>query len=224
MVKIVRGLCLVISTIVFIISLTLCCTYCFSSINQETVGLASGESNIKVNVELNKLEKNTNKGISGTQFYLFKDNGEQIGSIYTTDEFGKINVLLTKGNYYFQEITPSLGYTYDEKNGEKITKYYFTVKGKKDEEVVINAYNIHIDGSLLVSKNILNADGTNLTEEQLNTEFIFKITFSDNGEYKYKINNGEELTLKSGETKITATAPRRQKKKANVKHARNANM
>ena len=200
MVKAIRNLCFVITTIVFIISLTLCCTYCFSSINQTSVGLASGESNIKVSVELNKLEKDTNKAISGTQFYLFKDSGQQIGSTYTTDEFGKINVLLTKGNYYFQEITPSLGYTFDEQDGEKITKYYFTVNGKKDEEVVINAYNIHIDGSLLISKNVANADSSNLTEEQLNTEFIFTVTFSDDGEYKYKINNGEELSLKSGET------------------------
>lgn len=200
MVKTIRSLCCVVSLVVFIVSLTLCCTYCFTSINQASIGLASGESNIDVSVELNKYDKNTNKAISGTLFYLFKENGEQIGSKYVTDEDGKINVLLKKGKYYFQEITPSLGYTFDKKDNENITKYYFEVEGKKDEQVVIDVYNIRLNGSLLVSKVLENADGSNLSEEQLNKDFTFNITFSDDKEYSYKINDGEELTIKSGDT------------------------
>ena len=158
MIKVIRNLCCVITAVVFIVSLTLCCTYCFNSINQISIGLASGESVIKVSVELNMYEKNLdeNKPIPNTLFYLFKSTGEQIGSQYFTDESGKVNIELTKGEYYFQEITPSIGYTFDEVDSEKITKYYFNVNGKNNEEVIVNAYNIRLKGSITISKVIAN--------------------------------------------------------------------
>lgn len=197
--------CFVILFLVLFISILLCCTYCWTNISQNSIGLVRGGSVIEVDVELIKQEKSVDqkeeiKTISGTEFYLFKATGEQIGSKYVTDENGKINVKLTKGEYYFEEITPAIGYTFDKVDGEKITKYYFTVNGKKNEKVIVDAYNIHLEGSLLINKIVKNKDETTLSEEQLNKEFTFIVTFDNAGEYMYKINDGEEQLLKSGDT------------------------
>lgn len=191
----------IITAIALIASFLVYFTYCFTSINQETIGLASGHSVIDVNVELNKFDKNNNTPISKTVFYLYDSNNNQIGARFITDENGKINTSLKRGEYYFKEISPSTGYTYDQnENNEIIKKYPFTVNGKKDEKVIINAYNIRLKGSLIINKIVKNVDDSNLTLEQLNEEFEFKITFSTDEEYTYMIDNLNQHTIKSGET------------------------
>ena len=55
-------------------------------------------------------------------------------------------------------------------------------------------------GSLAITKLVENKDGSPITAEQMQKEFVFTINFSDNGEYKANINGGAEFTLKSGET------------------------
>lgn len=213
--KVFRNLWCSIATIVFIVSVMLYCTYCWDSINQTSTGLVSGESNISIDVELLLREKNNEQVvIPGTVFYLFNENGEQIGGQYITDKEGKISVSLNKGNYYFEEITPVNGYTFDEIDGQKITKYPFTITCKEEEKVVINAYNIRLNGSLLINKIIKNVDNSLLTDNQLNTEFEFIVTFSNDLEYTYRIDDteqtlksGDKLKLKHGQTAVFEKIP-----------------
>lgn len=198
-----KNICCTILIIIFITSTIISGTLAWDSINQDSIGLASGESNIFIDVELllqeKVLENEEQKIIPGTIFYLFKESGEQIGEQYITNDDGKIPVSLNKGNYYFELITPTIGYTYDEINGEKITRYPFEINGKEEETVIVNAYNIRLNGSLLISKVIKNIDDSILNEEQLNTEFEFNVAFSDDGEYTYRIDNEEQQILKSGD-------------------------
>lgn len=55
-------------------------------------------------------------------------------------------------------------------------------------------------GDLIIEKQVENADGGELTEEQLAQEFAFTVTFSDGGTYVYQIDGGEEQSLASGGT------------------------
>lgn len=55
-------------------------------------------------------------------------------------------------------------------------------------------------GNLIIEKQVENADGGELTEEQLAQEFAFTVTFSDGGTYVCRIDGGEEQSLTSGGT------------------------
>lgn len=217
-----RILCRIFSVVlalIFVGSLVISFTLGWQSISQTTISKARGEANIFIDVELLKQEKQTSeseeiKYIKDTVFYLFREDGEQIGGRYITDEQGKISVSLNKGKYYFEEITPSLGYTFDKNENGKITHYPFEVMGTEKEKIIVNAYNQKLEGSLLISKNIENADNSLLTTEQLDTEFEFTINFSDNGIYSYKIDNeeksitsGQTLKLKHGQTAVFDEIP-----------------
>ncbi len=158
-------------------------------------------------VELVKLEKKadgtlTEKPIAGTEFLLFKENGTQVGVRYITDENGKITVKLQNGNYYFEETAPGIGYTYDIQSGQTVTKYPFNVSGSASNIITVKAYNIRLEGSLLIRKIVENADGSELSETQKKTPFEFTVTFGDNGTYTYHIDNQleEKYELTSGET------------------------
>lgn len=188
----------------FLFSSFMAGTYAWQS-EQEVTNDVYGPGDVLVPVELIKLEKLqdgtlTEKPISGTVFYLFKDNGTQIGGRYLTDENGKINVQLPAGSYYFKEVSPSIGYTYDtDINGASITRYNFTVS-EKDASVSVKAYNKRLDGDLVIRKTVENSDGSSLSEDQQNTAFEFTVSFSDGGAYAYRIDNGEEQMLASGGT------------------------
>lgn len=181
------------------------CTFAWQNLNQKSFSQIMGKGKPQVNIEFILKEKNidlieTENPIYGTTFYLFNSEGKQIGEKYITDENGKINIILAEGEYYFEEITPQIGYTFDELNGEKIIRYDFNVEGEKDDTINIEAYNIRLSGQLLVRKNIENKDDSALTDEQKKQEFTFTINFSDNGIYKYNIDNGDVKEIKSGET------------------------
>ena len=64
----------------------------------------------------------------------------------------------------------------------------------------INTLSPGPSGSLTVTKEVRNADGSEVTEEQAQKKFTFKVTFSDGGTYTYRIDNGEEQSLESGGT------------------------
>ena len=194
--KVVALLC----TITFILSAVLSGTYAWES-EQQVLNDLSGTKTKFVSVELLKLEKESDEiFIPDTEFYLFKANGVQVGGKYTTDKDGKISVKLSAGDYYFEEISPTFGYTYDvDENGKRLTKYPFTVT-EQDELVTVKAYNIRLKGSLIIQKTVENTDESPLLEMQKKTAFEFTVTFSDLGSYTYKIDDGKEQVLKSGES------------------------
>ncbi len=189
---------------VLLLSVVMTGTYAWQG-QQQVLNSAYGMKAEMFPVELIKLEKQidgteTETPIADTVFYLYRENGEQVGGRYITDDNGKISVQLSEGSYYFEETSPSIGYTYDtDGNGEDIKRYEFTVD-KNDEEILVKAYNKRLTGALLISKRVQNADETPLSEAQKSEAFQFKVTFSDKGSYPYKIDGGSELLLESGES------------------------
>lgn len=190
-------------SVLFAISAFISVTYAWKNEQQVTNNLYGTKTKFN-SVELIKLEKSEKAdsdeiAIPETAFYLFKANGAQIGGRYVTDKNGKINVSLPAGNYYFEEVSPAVGYTYDkDKSGNIISKYEFSVKDD-DAKVVVKAYNTRVTGDLLIRKTVKNTDNSPLTDIQKKTDFTFTVTFSDSGSYSYSIDDGEENTLKSGE-------------------------
>lgn len=167
-----------------------------------------GEADTMIPVVLTKLEmtvdgKRTENPIAGAVFYLYKEDGTQIGVRYVTDENGQISVQLTPGRYYFEEVVPPLGYTYPlDEYGEAATRFSFTVEEQAEpyEPVDLTVYNRRLSGDLVISKVAMNSDGTPLSDAQRDMQFTFTVTFSDGGTYPYSINNGEEQTVTSGGT------------------------
>lgn len=160
----------------------------------------------------------SNKALSNAAFYLFQEDGTQIGGRYLTDETGEIRVGLNPGSYYFEESLPPLGYTFDtDENGAPKTKYPFTVErpdlGAADLTmealtVYVDVCNIPMTGDLLIRKTVENVDGALLTPFQLNQEFSFVVSFSDGGSYHYsvdgvymgRLDSGGTLQLRHGQT------------------------
>lgn len=99
-----------------------------------------------VYVTLQKLEKTvngavTNKPVPTAVFRLYKEDGTLLGGPFATDSKGQIKVMLSPGNYYFEETASADGFTYDrDASGNSIKKYPFTVKDS-DMEITITAYN-----------------------------------------------------------------------------------
>ncbi len=203
----------------FLFSAFMTGTYAWQS-EQEALNNMYGSKDVMVPVELVKLEKTadgteTETPIADTVFYLYRQSGTQIGGRYVTDENGKISVQLVAGKYYFEEVSPSIGYTYDtDSNGKSVTRYYFEVV-EQEETITVKAYNKRLEGDLLIRKTVENTDGAPLTDVQIKTAFEFTVTFSDGGTYAYKIDNGEKqeltsggtLKLRSGQTAVFDTLP-----------------
>ncbi len=136
-------------------------------------------------------------------FYLFTADGVQIGGRYVTNSEGKIPVRLEPGSYYFEEFSPAPGFTFDkDADGNRITRYPFTVTENDTETVVVTAYNVRLQGALTIEKTVQNADGSPLTEVQKQQEFTFTVVFSDGGTYSYSIDGGEPQQLASGGTLV----------------------
>lgn len=190
--------------------------------NEPDIPGGGGSTPSSKTVELIKLEKAadgtlTENPIAGTEFLLFKENGTQVGAKYVTDENGKITVKLQNGSYYFEETAPSVGYTYDTKNGQNVTQYPFAVSGSTNRVITVKAYNIRLEGSLLIRKTVENGDGSELTDTQKKLPFEFTVTFGDNDKYTYHIDgnidekfelaNGETLKLTHGQTAVFENIP-----------------
>jgi len=183
-------------------------TLAWLSISQNALNQAKGEGKGTI-VHLLKLEKDANGVeteivVPDAEFYLYKvakPDDIQIGGRYVTNEDGKIEVTLKPGDYYFLETNPSPGYTFDQdKDGEAIKRYPFTVTESNAEDAVVTAYNRKLSGDLMIEKIVENSDDSPLPGEQLDTEFEFTVTFSDGGTYPYLIDGGEELELASSGT------------------------
>lgn len=204
MLNTLRKLTALFCALTFVVCAFLSSTYAWES-EQQVINDLSGKKTRLVTTELLKLEKQEDTSavdipVSGTVFYLFSETGTQIGGRYLTDKDGKISVELGAGKYYFEEAVPSVGYTYDtDSNGEKITRYPFIIS-EDDEKITVKAYNIRLKGSLSISKTVQNTNNTPLSEIQKKIGFVFTVTFSDSKSYAYRIDNGEEKILKSGES------------------------
>lgn len=209
----------VILALFLIVSAVLGGTFAWQNFGQGARNETAGEH--LIDVELLKLKKlpdgtRTKTPVSHASFYLFTEEGNQIGSQYTTDKDGKINVQLPKGKYYFMENSPAPGYLFDtDENGQRKIRYDFSITGDEMESIVVTAYNIPIEGSLSIKKIVQNENGELLTEEQQQTEFTFTVTFSDKRTYSYRIDSGKLqelesgglLTLKHGETAVFENIP-----------------
>lgn len=184
-------------------------TYTWVAHNQRALNI--GQTTIeKKDIYLQKYERNlegqeTTTPIVGTTFYLYqigKNENRQIGGTYETNSEGRIQIQLAAGEYYFEEVTPSLGYTFDtDSEGKQLKHYPFKVTATSEsKQPIVVAYNPQKLGSIFLEKTVKNADGTPLTEEQTKQNFDFQVTFSDKGQYAYRIDGGEQQWLTSGET------------------------
>ena len=211
-----RGLSLAFASLLVISSLvagTLAMSLPFQHRSNEFDGLGSGS------VILQKYEREpggdfTENPIPDAQFLLFRVNPDgpstQLGGIFTTDSDGQIRVSdLLPGEYYFYELLPAPGYLFDrDEQGEEIRRFFFTIWEEDfGRAVVVFAYNIPITGELEIEKTVANDDGSALTPEQLEMEFEFVVTFSDEGTYAFTIYEGtpleaigEEEYLESGDS------------------------
>ncbi len=202
-----KRLIAILVTLILVIPLLITGTFAWQSISQQALNETGGREDITFDVELLKLEKSpsgdlTEIVVSGATFYLFTADGQQIGGRYETDNEGRISVSLPAGEYYFEETDPGISHTFDEEEGQIKTRYPFTVTGSETAVVQVKAYNPVLTGSLTVEKTIVNFDGSEVTEEQEKEEFIFTVTFSDEGTYSYRIDGGELQSLESGGTLI----------------------
>lgn len=182
-------------------------------------------SNDTVPVRLLKLERDvhgqiTDIGIPNTVFYLFQvgDPDIQIGERLITNHDGEITVTLPPGEYYFLEYNPNNNYYFDtDSEGNRITHYPFTVKPGSTDTIEVIAYNRRLKSSLVIEKTVVNADESDLTQEQLDFEFEFIVNFSGNESelYEYKIDdksfsisNGGSIYLKHGQQAVFSNLPR----------------
>lgn len=167
----------------------------------------------KMPVILRKLEKTkdgdeTDLPVKNASFFLYTGNGEIIGGPYTTDENGEIKLELDGGDYYFEEITPPLGYSYEQIDGRICKKYPFDVA---ENEVIVTAYNQRVTGDLVLEKTIKNRDGSEITEEQKQAEFSFTLslwsedpltkekTMCRDAVVRYQIGNSAEVEISSNQ-------------------------
>ena len=193
-------------TALFLLSSLLTGTLGWQSLSQNANNELREHEERLTEVLLLKLEKQpdgtkTEIPVPGAAFYLFTEDGTQLGGRYVTDENGTISVSLKPGEYYFEESAPAPGFTFDiDETGQRVTRYPFTITGEETETVIVTAYNIRLQGALSVQKLVENADGSPLTDEQEQQEFVFTVTFSDGGAYEYTVDGGEPQEIASGGT------------------------
>lgn len=194
-----KNVLLLVCTGGFVLCMVMSGTFAWDS-GQQALNDVFGQKSKIIPVELIKLDKDTETPVAGTDFYLFRENGEQIGGRYVTDSDGKIQLELNAGSYYFEEAAPAPGYTYDtDESGTQITRYPFSVT--EDQELVtVKAYNRRQAGTLVIRKRLENANGDPLTQLQEQMQFTFTVSFSDGGTYPYAIDGGEKTDFTSGGT------------------------
>ena len=197
-----------IVAVVFALSTFVSFTFAWSSVSQSATNADEGE-NLTFEVILEKFERDVNGGetttpIPNAQFLLFRVNDDetstQIGGIFTTNSNGQISVPgLFPGNYYFYELQPAPGFTFElDEYGNEIRRFPFTIaEGSAGGTVVVRAYNPRLRGNLIITKQVV---GDDIPPHVLEQEFQFRITFSDGGPHTFRINGtGNEYTVYSGD-------------------------
>ena len=130
-------------SLIHILSSLVSGTLGWQSLNQQAKNEAQSDNAEYAHVELLKLEKlpdgtKTQNPVPGAAFFLFTEGGEQLGGRYVTDSDGKISVRLEPGEYYFEEIFPSTGFSFDKgADGTAISRYPLTVTGEETEPCLL---------------------------------------------------------------------------------------
>ncbi|MBQ8401184.1 MAG: Cna B-type domain-containing protein [Clostridia bacterium] len=193
--KFLQRYILVLCSLVFIVAAITSGTLAWQSIGQTAANVLLGINPPICYVQLLKTDQN-GEPVPGAEFTLHEVGGEQIGGIYTTDEDGRIILpdKLPKGDYYFEEVTPPVGYTYTlDDAGWPVFFYDFTVE-KGDTLLEVKAEDLYIgdQGSLLLHNIVKNENGSPLTDEQLALPFTYHVNFSEDSEegYTYVIFGG----------------------------------
>ena len=148
-------------------------------------------------------------------------NGEPL---FFTDENGQIVFNLLEGRYVIHEHSFPDGFGPEIAAGEPITSWYFTIRENEttgelelvvDDVVVgdsrITIFNQRLSGDLEIEKEVVNEDGSELTEEQLAWPFEFVMTFRRdnvvvNDDFTFVIYEGNErfspneYTVSSGDS------------------------
>jgi hypothetical protein len=195
------------------------------SIYLEVVNRFIGAPNAVVELtkyQRDKTGKETEIVIPGVEFHLYMVSDDvdkpdtRIGGRFFTNENGMISVEgLNRGDYYFVEIDPTDGYSFDtDSNGEVIDTYPFKIV-RKHSTVRVDVYNWCQFESLTINKVVKNSDNSPLAKWQRALGFKFKVTFSDDGSYLYQIDggplrtlsSGASITLKSGQSAIFMDIP-----------------
>lgn len=173
-------------------------------------------------VLLLKLEKRsdgmlTENPVPGAAFFLFAADGTQLSGRYVTDENGKISVSLEPGEYYFEESTPAPGFTFDtDATSQRIIRWPFTVTGEETEAVVVTAYNVRLQGALIIEKTVRNADGVRLSPMRKSSRssllpLRFPTAAPTNTRWTaanpQEIVSGGTLTLKHGQSAVFEQIP-----------------
>ena len=175
----------------------------WNSLEQRALSPAYGALEARHEVHLLKLERDvhgeeTDVPIPGAEFYLYDGlTGERISGPYVTDELGEIKLNLPPGAYCFEETNLPPHHTFDvDAEGEPIRRYCFTVDEDETEPVVVIVYNRRLSGQLIISKTV---DGELAYHDEAQV-FEFTVTFSEDGTYFYRINDGERRSLENGGT------------------------
>jgi len=219
-----------ILAVIMFISTAMTGTLAWTSLDQSALNEFSGTTSgtggdSEYTIVLVKLEKaldgtTTETPIQGAEFEFYKQtsSGDEKVGTYTTDEKGNITLNnIIEGNYYFLETNPTADFTYDtEADGTLKKKYSFsTSEADSQRKINITAYNKRLPSQLIVTKTVVNADGSELTDAQKQIEFEFTVTFGDGKAYKYSIDDAEEtfdtvdgkFTLKHGQKAIFRNVP-----------------
>ena len=160
-----------------------------------------------------------------------------IGPTFTTNDEGRLYFDLPLGNYCLIEIGIPEGFGPElDDDAEPILRTCFSIERDenderqlvliRDEEEVerIYIYNRELSGDLIVEKEVVNEDGSELAEEQLEQEFTFRVHFVLDDEpfdevVDYRIEDedgivrtgslqtGETFTLRHGERAIFENLP-----------------
>ena len=195
--------------------------------NGQVVKLEMENKKIRANVELIKIDADTQRPLEGAEFELW--NGEKLVGEYTTNKDGKISLEgLEAGNYYWKEVKAPNNYILDE---DKALNFEIIEDGKTITTTVENKVQTgDVDFTktdVTTGENIEGAkiEIVGLEEHNKHIKFEFDSSLEGNkfklpvGKYQFKeiqAPNGYELSTEVGEFEVKAD----EVIKANLKNER----
>jgi hypothetical protein len=128
--------------------------------DNDIIDITLYDNKINGDVIINKLDVDTNKGISNTIINIYNINNELIDSL-TTNKDGIINIKLPYGKYYFQEYEANEEYEYDDTVYELIidknTDYNITLYNKH-KPIIDETISSTSDEDLLIIEDVPNTN------------------------------------------------------------------
>nr|WP_043014144.1 SpaA isopeptide-forming pilin-related protein [Clostridium perfringens] len=182
--------------------------------NGQVVNLEMENKKIRANVELIKIDADTQRPLEGADFELW--NGEKLVGTYTTNKDGKISLEgLEAGNYYWKEVKAPNNYILDE---DKALNFEIIEDGKITTTVKNKVQTGDVDFTktdVTTGENIEGAkiEIIGLDEQNKHIKFEFDSSLEGNkfklpvGKYQFKETqapNGYELSTGVGEFEVKA--------------------